>query len=76
MFCTPIEKIIARKVHQCTYCCEPINAGDSYLKWKSIDDAWFTNKLHAECLEVLQEDADGNEFEYTPFSGERPKDTK
>ncbi len=23
-----------------------------------------------------EEDADGNEFEYTPFSGERPKDTK
>ena len=76
MFCTPSKTVKARKLHQCTYCCEPINAGDSYLKWTSVDDSWFTNKLHAECLDALLEEADGYEFEYMPFSGERPKDTK
>lgn len=32
----------------------------------------FTNKMHLECLRALQSDAEGYEFEYTPYSGERP----
>ncbi len=70
---SPTKKVIARKQHRCTNCGEAINAGETYMSWQSVDDGWFNNKMHPECLESLIDDADGGHFEYVPFSGERPR---
>ncbi len=72
-YITPTETLVARKDHQCTYCCEMINKGDTYKRWACVDDAWFTNKMHPECRQALLDEADGHDFEYTPYSGERPR---
>lgn len=69
MFCTPAETVKARKAHKCTYCGEWIKPGELYDTWKSVDDSWFTNKMHPECNEEVSEDG---YFEYTPFCNERP----
>lgn len=71
MFCTKPVTRKAAKEHQCTYCGEPINPGDKYEFWKSVDDSWFANKMHPECCDDLNEWGDG---EYSPFSNERPKE--
>ena len=70
MYCTPNEIRKARKQHQCTNCCEMIEPGESYIRWTSFDDAAFRNKMHLECHSDL---AIYGPFEYTQFSGERPK---
>ena len=74
MYCTPPEKRKARKPHQCTNCGEGIPAGSEYVRWMSVDtcEKAYTNKMHHECLDSLREDAQGGQFEYEPFSGERP----
>jgi predicted nucleic acid-binding Zn-ribbon protein len=73
MYITQAESRKARKAHQCTNCGEVIGVGDTYLRWMCVEtgDKAFTSKMHPECLASLQEDAVG-EFEYDPFSGERP----
>ena len=70
MFCTPPKTVVARVPHQCTYCGEAINSGDTYFTWKSVDDSWFTNKMHPECADELNEWGDG---EYSAYSNDRPK---
>ena len=35
-----------------------------------------TNKVHPECLAILEEDAYGGYFEYDLYGGERPPMTK
>lgn len=72
MFNTPQETLKARQRHQCTNCAEFIEPGEAYVRWTTMDEACFVNKMHPECLESLQEDADGFEWEYMPYSGERP----
>jgi hypothetical protein len=73
MYCTPTELRKARKPHRCTNCGEAIEQGEDYVRWASYDDGQcFTNKMHPECLESLQDDADGGQFEYMPYSGDRP----
>jgi hypothetical protein len=75
MYCTPTIRLKARKPHQCTNCAEEIKAGDYYDRWASVDDGkMFTNKMHPECLQCLQDEAESGGFEYIPYSGERPKD--
>lgn len=69
---TPAELLTARKVHRCTNCGEAIEPGQVYQRWGSFDNSAYTNKMHPECLQSLIDDADGLEFEYTPYSGERP----
>lgn len=69
MFCTPSTERKAAKDHQCTYCGEAINKGDKYLTWKSVDDSWFTNKMHHECADDLAECGDG---EYCAYGNYRP----
>jgi hypothetical protein len=64
--------VIARKVHRCTNCGQPIGKGEAYQRWTSVDDRWFTSKMHPECHASLLMEADGNDFEYTPYGGERP----
>ena len=73
MFSTPVLRRTARIDHRCTNCGQPIEAGKPYERWASFDDAAFTNKMHPECFESLVYGADGGQFEYTPFSGERPE---
>lgn len=74
MYCTPSETRKARKQHKCTNCAEMIDTGDEYVRWMSVEsgDKAYANKMHPECLKSLQDDLCG-EFEYSPFSGERPK---
>lgn len=75
MYCTPGVYRKARIVHQCTNCGEQIVPGERYVRWMSVatGDKAFTSKMHPECLQSLQEDAEYGEFEYMPFSGERPQ---
>lgn len=56
----------ARKDHKCTYCGEKIYKGELYRRWANVDDCFFTNKCHHECVEVMGYD------EYCPYIEERP----
>ena len=71
-FVTEAKSVIARKQHKCTWCGEAIAKGESYWKWKSAGDAWFTSKMHPECREPFVEDwrlyGDGK---YCPYSNDR-----
>lgn len=69
MFYSDTKTVVAKKTHVCTNCGQRIEVGESYKKWTSVDDCWFTSKLHVECYESLAEDGP---FEYTPYNGERP----
>ena len=71
-FYSEVKDVIARKQHRCTNCGEPIMVGEIYKRWVSVEDGWFTSKMHKECLQSLIDESDG-EFEYTPYNGERPK---
>ena len=72
-YCTPEKTMTARKRHQCTYCADFINVGETYVRWALMGDRVFTNKLHPECVEALDHDAAGEPFfEYEPYGGERP----
>jgi hypothetical protein len=68
MFCTEPVLRKARVLHKCTWCGGGIRAGELYTTWRNVDDAWFTNKMHPECLETHQ--LDGGE--YNTFDNERP----
>ena len=68
-YCTPAIERKALKAHTCTYCGQPIEAGDKYMTWKSVGDSWFTNKMHHECADDLSEWGEG---EYSPFTNDRP----
>ncbi len=72
MHCTPAITLVARKRHRCTNCAQDINPGEQYMRWYSVDDAGFTNKMHPECLESLQEAEGYGTWEYSPYGGERP----
>ena len=68
-FYHPQELRKAAKAHRCTYCAEPIVAGDEYVFQKgNYDGRWYENKMHPECFEDMCE-GDG---EFTPYSNERP----
>ncbi len=74
MFCTPTRKIVARKQHSCTNCGQKILIGEVYCNWKSVDNTWFTSKMHPECFNSLAEENEYyGSFEYMPYSGERPE---
>ena len=72
MYHTDAELVRARKEHQCTYCAEDILAGEKYWRWLSVDTEAFSNKMHPECWEDALAGAVGGEFEYNPFSNDRP----
>jgi len=73
MFCTDVETVTAKKKHACTWCAQEISAGEKYLKWKSFEDSWFTNKMHHECKAALQEEISRyGDREYYPYENERP----
>ena len=70
MYCTPVKTRKAQREHRCTNCGEMILKGEMYNVWESVEETWFKNKMHPECYESM---CDEGEFEYMPFSGERPK---
>ena len=71
-FITEEKNVIARKPHRCTWCGEPIAKGESYWKWKSVNGAWFTSKMHPECRERCQEDyCLYGDDDYFPYSNDR-----
>ena len=65
------ELVKARKDHKCTWCGQPILKGTQYHKWVNVDDSWFTNKVHDECLDPLDEEC-REMGEYYPYDNERP----
>jgi hypothetical protein len=69
MYSTPSITAVARKKHRCTYCGEYILPGDTYTRWNSVDDGWFTSKMHPECLDDMDYWGDD---EYIPYHSERP----
>ena len=72
MHCTPLETLKARKSYRCTSCGKVIAVGEKYYRWRSYTDGDAgTNKMHPECYEM--HDAEGGQWEYTPFSYERPQ---
>lgn len=65
---------MANKPHVCTYCGEAIDKGEQYTRWYSVEDSWFTNKMHLECYESVRErTGEDGDHEYTAYTGERPK---
>ena len=65
----------AVKRHQCTWCWQFIEPGETYKRYRFFDggDAG-TVKMHPECFDVMQEEAAewGPDFEWTPGQ-ERPE---
>ena len=77
MHCTDVERPKAKKPHRCMSCGEGIAVGETYVRWRCYDggDA-STNKMHPECLAMHQAEAlryGDSEWEYSPYSHERPK---
>jgi hypothetical protein len=76
MFCTPTETKTAKKNHRCTYCGDPIYAGDTYKAWTSFDGYAFNSKMHPECLNDLRETNDPyDDGEYNPYDNDRPQNS-
>ena len=77
MHCTDVERPKAKKPHRCMSCGEGIAVGETYVRWRCYDGGEAsTNKMHPECLAMHQADADkygDREWEYSPYSHERPK---
>lgn len=69
MFNSPPERLIARKEHVCTWCCEKILVGETYERWVSIDDSANTNKMHLECVASIEASEPGP-WEYCPGDGQ------
>ena len=66
----PIERK-ARVQHTCIYCAEKIEIGETYAYQSgNYDGRWFENKMHVECWGELVSDDD---FEFIPYSNERPR---
>ena len=72
-FVTEAKSVVARKPHRCSWCGGPIAEGENYWKWTSVVDAWFTSKMHPECLECWQEEYRlYGDVEYSVYSNDRP----
>ena len=72
MFCTDTETHTARKVHRCDSCGELIQPGEVYKRWRCYDDTVCTCRMHPECLQMHQDDADGYSWEFSRWGNERP----
>jgi hypothetical protein len=77
MFCFPVQTRKARKPHQCTWCSEQIEPGETYFHWHSVDDGYYSNKMHPECKEACNSEClEFGEDEYIAFQNERPEKLK
>ena len=74
MYCTPTETLKARKPHRCMSCGELVSQGEQYVRWRcyASGDAG-TVKMHPECHAAHTDDAHGGQWEFTPFSHDRPQ---
>jgi predicted nucleic acid-binding Zn-ribbon protein len=73
MFCTAERTIVTRSPHQCTWCGQTIAKGEPHVMWKSIEDSWFTSRMHPECHDALDEEQRfSSDSEYVPYDNERP----
>ena len=73
-FATHPKATVARRRHVCTWCGYGIWPGDTYSKWTSFDDSWFTNRMHTACQGAMQADLDAyGDDEYMPFSNGPPE---
>jgi hypothetical protein len=72
MFNTDPQILTARKQHRCTSCGEAIQVSEKYHRWVTFDDTATTSKMHPECLEMHQREECYGEWEYSPYSHERP----
>lgn len=73
-FVTDKAVITARKPHRCTWCGQAIEKGEQHFMWKSVDDSWFTNRMHRECLDACTEECHFyGEVEYPAYQNERPR---
>ncbi len=76
MYVSPAVALRARKEHRCTWCGESIAPGSEYLRWMSVDDSMYTNKMHRECFDACHEECGyWGEDEYRPFDNQRPPPT-
>ena len=52
------DKLIgaARKLHTCSWCCEAIQAGESYQRQRARSDGIQTTKYHPECYDAMKRD--------------------
>lgn len=66
----PIERK-ARIQHICIYCAEKIEIGENYAYQSGFyEGCWFEYKMHVECRE---ETISSGDFEFLPYSNERPR---
>jgi hypothetical protein len=73
MYVSPATALRARKEHRCTWCGEAISPGSEYLRWMSVDDSMYTNKMHRECFDACHEECTFyGEDAYMPFDNHRP----
>jgi hypothetical protein len=64
----------AQKQHRCIWCGEPILKGQMYTEVRSVYYGEFQhNRWHQECLDAAREEVrDGGDYEFMPYSNERP----
>jgi len=75
MHFTDVKTHKARKDHRCEWCSQCIDKGEEYKRYRYYDEAEAaTVKLHPECMDALQAEADYSvgTFEWTPGQ-ERPE---
>ena len=73
MYVFPQTLQTAKKPHNCTWCGQKILMGERYSRWASVDDSYFTSKMHEECVgAMLDEFRETRDNEYLPFENERP----
>lgn len=65
---------IARKDHRCIWCGQKIEKGTKYVSERSVFDGDMQNHhWHEECLAYCREVNDDCEYEFAPYSEERPR---
>lgn len=49
------DKRTARKQHCCSLCGGPIDKGEKYVRWVTIDGGVTESKLHTDCYDILDD---------------------